>query len=249
MRGYCCCAQIQHVVSVCFVVLSVDIFLISCSPGVYVPWRQVPSIMNVGARNCRNLLSLQRSYQGLTRRTSLRSLRPRRGRGLQLVAACCCHTTAARAAVSCSPEQPHYRGNKGIGSNVGYQIPSVGASVWEKLARTLRRIARALQLLLRTLGIGLLFSTPVVSGSIVYVLHRLPGFPLGVSTQLCDWWWRLFLNVIDRSGPTFIKVLYFSIPRSTEGTQRVEVCRQRAGELIARDTAVLSSIRKIACLG
>lgn len=167
------------------------------------------SIMNVGARNCRDLLSLQRSYQGLTRRTRVRSIRPRRVRGLQLIAACCCHTTG----VSCLPEQPQNTRKKGSGSfNVCYQKSSVGASVWEKLARTLRRIGRALQLLLRTLGIGLLFSTPVVSGAIVYVLHRLPGFHRGASTQLCDWWWRLLLNVIDRGGPTFIKVSMCRFP-------------------------------------
>lgn len=164
--------------------------------------------MNVGARSCRDLLSLQRSCRGLTRRTSLLSLRPRSVRGL--VAACGCHTTVTTA-VGCLPDRPHYSRKNGTGSNVGFQIPSVGASVWDKLARTLRRLVRALQLLLRTLGIGLLFSTPVVSGSIVYVLHRLPGFPRGLSTQLCDWWWRLLLNVIDRSGPTFIKVRVFSI--------------------------------------
>lgn len=162
--------------------------------------------MNVRARNCRDLLSLQRSYRGLARRSNLLSLRPRRVRGLQLVAACCCHTTAAVTTVGCLPDRPHHSRREGTGSNVGYQIPSVGASVWEKLARALRRLARAVQLLLRALGVGLLFCTPAVSGSIVYVLHRLPGFPRGISTQLCDWWWRLLLNVVDRSGPTFIKV-------------------------------------------
>ena len=182
--------------------------------------------MNVAARNCRDLRSLQRSYRDLTRRTTLQRVRPRRARGVcQLVAACGCHTTVAIAA-GCLPERPHYSPKNGTSSNVGYQILSVGDSVWEKLARTLRRLVRALQLLFRTLGIGLLFSTPVVSGSIVYAFHCLPGFPRGVSTHLCDWWWRLLLDVIDRNGPTFIKVhtlLLFFDPRWTE-SENTEVC-------------------------
>lgn len=181
------------------------------------PRRQQAGIMNVGARNCRDLFSLQRSYNGLTRRTSLLSLRPRRVRGLPFAA--CCHV-AVTTAVGCLPERQQPPRKESTGSNIGYQIPSVGASMGEKLSRALRRLARALQLLLRALGISLLFSTPVVSGAVVYVLHRSPGFPRGISTQLCDWWWRLLLGVVDRSGPTFIKVTFFSIPGSV-GTQQI----------------------------
>lgn len=171
-------------------------------------------MMNMRARNYLDLLLLQRSYKGLARRTNPLSLWPRSLRGLQLVAACCCHTTTA-AAVGCLPERPRCGGKEGTGFNIGYQTPSVGAaSMWEKLARALRRLARTLQLLLRALGISLLLSTPVFPGSIVYVLHHLPGFPRGISTQLCDWWWRLLLKVVDRSGPTVIKVLFLSILRS-----------------------------------
>lgn len=164
-------------------------------------------VMNVRARNCcSDLLSLQKSYKDLTRRTSVQNLRPRRVRELHLAAALFGQATVTTA-VGCLPERPHYSRKEGTSvSDVGHQIPSGGDCVWEKLARVLRRLARALRLSLRALGIGFLFSPPIVSGSMVYFVHHLPGFPRGISDQLSDWWWRLLLNVVERSGPTFIKV-------------------------------------------
>jgi len=162
--------------------------------------RGLRPILVLRGRSCRDLLSADNC---LTRRISVHQPRPRRIRGLPLLVAFCCRTAiASTAAVGCVPRRPsHNRRNELM--NVGCQVIGKRPSVWWQLARALKRMKRAVEVLLRALGISLLFATPIVSGSIVYLLHRLPGFP---STQLCDWWWRMLLRAIDRSGTTFIKV-------------------------------------------
>lgn len=164
-------------------------------------------MLGLRGRSCRDVLSADNL---LTRRIRVQHPRPRRTWGAPLLVAYCCPAVATSAVVGCVPRRPsHSRKELTSTTAVGCQMIDKRPSVWGQLARALKRFKSALELLLRALGIGLIFSTPIVSGSIVYLLHRLPGFP---STQLCDWWWRMLLRAIDRSGTTFIKVnLYVCI--------------------------------------
>ena len=165
--------------------------------------RGLHPMLRLPGRSCRGLL-LADNY--LATRISVPHPLAGRIRGLPLLVTCCCHTAiATSAAVGCVPgrSSPTER-NVLTGTSVSCQVKKT-PSVWGKLARALKRLKRALELLLRALGISLLFSAPIVSGSVVYFLHRSPGFP---SAQLCDWWWRMLLRAIDRSGTTFIKVKF-----------------------------------------
>lgn len=155
-------------------------------------------MISVRSRSCHHLISLRRSPRpiGLTLWTT--SSRDIQG-GLLVP------TTA----VSCLPAWRSSRqrtGTSAINTNVADQIVRGNASVQEKLARAFRSLVRALQVLLRAVRIGLLFSPVVVSGSVVGLIQRLGVLPEALSTTLCDWWWGVFLKVVDQSGPTFIKV-------------------------------------------
>lgn len=154
-------------------------------------------MLTVRARSCHRLSVLRRSPRQIG--LSLRSTREIQG-GLLV----------PTAAVSCLPAwRSPTQSSEGTGAsiiNVGDQVVEGNASVREKLSRVFRRFIKALEILLRAVRIGLLFSPVVVSGSVVGVIQRLGVFPEAQSTTLCDWWWKFLLKVVDQSGPTFIKV-------------------------------------------
>ncbi|CAN0530145.1 unnamed protein product, partial [Ectocarpus sp. 12 AP-2014] len=90
------------------------------------------------------------------------------------------------------------------------------------------RLARSLRRLLRALEILFLWSPVVVSGSVLTVLHRLSLLPKETSTHLLDVWWTFMLNIITKSGPTFIKAGQWASTR--RDTFPEQVCTQ-LGEL------------------
>lgn len=166
-------------------------------------------MLAVRARSCHQFVSLRRS----PRQIGLSLWARREIQGGLLVP-----TTAA----SCLPAWRSSRQSNGVSAtntnaNVGHRIVRRNASVREKMARALKSLIRALEMLLRAVRISLLFSPVVVSGSIVGVSQRYGVLPEALSTALCNWWWRFLLNVVDQSGPTFIKV--------NKHTARMSLCR------------------------
>lgn len=78
--------------------------------------------------------------------------------------------------------------------------------VLDALRLVLRRLKRAMTLLLRALALFALWTPVTISGGAVGLLVRVPLMPEKLSVHVCDLWWRALLKAIDLSGPTFIKV-------------------------------------------
>ena len=151
------------------------------------------------ARGCYNMLSLRRPSPALTRALTRRGAAGAGG-------AICWQTakiSAARAHNTAGPMSLPERERcfRPIRADKSGADPP--ANVWDGiragLARSLRRLLRALEILF-------LWSPVVVSGSVLTVLQRLPLVPKKTSKHILDVWWAFVLNVITKSGPTFIKV-------------------------------------------
>ncbi|CAM9269164.1 unnamed protein product [Ectocarpus fasciculatus] len=150
------------------------------------------------ARGCYHMLSLRRPSPALTRALTRRGAAGAGGAicwQTAKISAARTHNTAGPMSL---PERE--RCFRPIRADKSGADPP--ANVWDgiraRLARSLRRLLRALEILF-------LWSPVVVSGSVLTVLQRLPLVPKKTSKHLLDVWWAFVLNVITKSGPTFIK--------------------------------------------
>lgn len=160
-------------------------------------WQSV----SMKARGCYNMLSLRRPSPALTRALTRRGAAGAGGAicwqaALTTISAAGTHSTAGPMSL---PQRE--RCFSPIHADKSGAIPP--ANVWDDIRA---RLARSLKRLLRAIEILFLWSPVVVSGSVLTVLHRLPMLPRETSTHLLDVWWAFVLNVITKSGPTFIKV-------------------------------------------
>lgn len=150
------------------------------------------------ARGCHSMLSLRRPSPALTRALTRRGAV---GAGGALcwqtvkVSAACTHSTGSMS----MPERERCFSPIRADKSGANPPANVWDGIWARLATSLRRLLRALEILF-------LWSPVVVSGSVLTVLHRLPLLPKETSTHLLDVWWTFVLNIITKSGPTFIKV-------------------------------------------